>query len=162
MLGGMWLVFIGWFIENAAAASHAEANLRELLRDVTVAQAMTRACHRVAPDLTLERLVQGEVLQAGHRCFVVADDSRFRGLLTVHEVKAVPRTQWPTVTVAEVMMPVGKVTAVAPKEDLLAALGKMDDAKIGQMPVVSGDELLGMIGREQILHYVRVRAELGV
>jgi hypothetical protein len=28
--------------------------------------------------------------------------------------------------------------------------------------VVAGEELVGMIGREQILHYVRVRAELGV
>lgn len=38
----------------------------------------------------------------------------------------------------------------------------MDDAKVAQMPVVEGDELLGMIGREQVLHYVRVRAELGL
>jgi hypothetical protein len=30
------------------------------------------------------------------------------------------------------------------------------------MPVVQDGELLGMIAREQVLHYVRVRAELGV
>jgi predicted transcriptional regulator len=38
----------------------------------------------------------------------------------------------------------------------------MDDANVAQMPVVAGDHLLGMIGREQILHYVRTRAELGI
>ncbi len=31
-----------------------------------------------------------------------------------------------------------------------------------QMPVVAGDELLGMLSREHVLHYIRVRAELGV
>jgi len=30
------------------------------------------------------------------------------------------------------------------------------------MPVVAGDELLGMLSREQVPHYVRVRAELGI
>jgi hypothetical protein len=30
------------------------------------------------------------------------------------------------------------------------------------MPVVEAGRLLGMVGREQILHYVRLRAELGV
>jgi predicted transcriptional regulator len=38
----------------------------------------------------------------------------------------------------------------------------MDDADVAQMPVVEAGELLGMIAREQVLHYVRVRAELGV
>jgi predicted transcriptional regulator len=38
----------------------------------------------------------------------------------------------------------------------------MDDARVGQMPVVTGGALVGMIDREQILHYVRVRSELGV
>ena len=38
----------------------------------------------------------------------------------------------------------------------------MDDANVAQVPVLAGGQLVGMIGREQILHYVRVRAELGV
>jgi predicted transcriptional regulator len=38
----------------------------------------------------------------------------------------------------------------------------MDDANVAQMPVVEAGQLLGMVGREQILHYVRLRAELGV
>ncbi len=47
-------------------------------------------------------------------------------------------------------------------ETLLAALGKMDDAGVGQLPVVLTGTVVGMISREQILHYVRTRAELGV
>ncbi len=59
------------------------------------------------------------------------------------------------------MTPAEKVTAVGPKADLLAALETMDDANVAQMPVVEAGELLGMIAREQVLHYIRVRAELG-
>jgi Zn-dependent protease len=162
VIGGMWITFIGWFLQNAAAAGYAETNLREMLRDVTVAQAMTPDCRRVERGVGLDRVVHDEVLGAGRRCFVVTEAGRMVGLLTLHEIKAVPRERWATVTAGEAMTPAAKVTAVEPKTTLLAALEKMDDANVAQMPVVEAGELLGMIAREQVLHYVRVRAELGM
>lgn len=162
ILGGAWMTLIGWFLQNAAAASHAQAGLRELLRGVTVAQAMIRECPRVTATATLDQLVHDQVLGAGRRCFFVADDGHLQGLLTLHEVKAVPRERWATTTAASVMMPLDRVAAVTPQDDLLAVLERMDDANVAQMPVVAGDTLLGMITREQVLHYVRVRAELGM
>ena len=162
VIGGMWIAFIGWFLQNAAAASRAEANLREMLRDVTVGHAMTRDCRRVERGASLDRIVHEEVLGAGRRCFVVTEDGRLVGLLTLHEIKAIPKDRWAVVTVGDVMTPADKVTTVDPKTDLLTALEKMDDASVAQMPVVEAGELLGMIGREQVLHYVRVRGELGV
>ena len=159
---GVWLAFIGWFLQNAAAASHAQASLKELLRGVTVAQAMARDCPRVAGDLSLDRLVQEEVLAKGRRCFLVADDGHLRGLLTLHEVKAVPRERWGQVRVDEVMTRPDRLAAGGPQEELVAALQKMDDANVAQLPVLAGDQLVGMLTREHVLHYVRVRAELGV
>lgn len=162
VIGGMWLAFIGWFLQNAAAASHGEATMREMLRGVTVGQAMTRDCRRVEPASSLDRVVHEEVLGAGRRCLVVTEDGRLVGLLTLHEIKAIPKDRWAGVTVAEVMTPADKVTAADPRMNLLAALERMDDANVAQMPVIEAGELLGMIGREQVLHYVRVRAELGL
>ena len=162
VIGGMWITFIGWFLQNAAAASYAETSLRELLRDVTVAQAMTPDCRRVERAESLDRVVHEEVLGAGRRCFVVTEAGRMVGLLTLHEIKAVPKERWATVTAGEVMTPAEKLTAVGPKTDLLAALEKMDDANVAQMPVMEAGGLVGMIAREQVLHYVRLRAELGM
>ncbi|HEU5190106.1 MAG TPA: site-2 protease family protein [Methylomirabilota bacterium] len=162
VIGGMWITFIGWFLQNAAAVSHAEGNLRETLSDVTVGQVMTRDCRRVERAWSLDRVVREEVLGAGRRCFMVTEDGRLAGLLTVHEIKTVPKDRWPRVMVGEVMTPAGKVTMVEPATNLLAALEQMDNADVAQMPVVQAGELVGMIGREQILHYLRVRAELGV
>lgn len=162
VIGGMWITLIGWFLQNAAAASHGEATVREMLRGVTVAQAMTRDCRRLERASSLDQVVHEEVLGAGRRCFVVTEDGRLIGLLTLHEIKAIPKERWAVVTVGEVMTPADKVTAVDPKTDLLGALEKMDDANVAQMPVIESGKLLGMIGREQVLHYVRVRAELGL
>ncbi len=38
----------------------------------------------------------------------------------------------------------------------------MDDAGVNQVPVVLGDELVGMLSRELVLRYIRTRAELGL
>jgi Zn-dependent protease/CBS domain-containing protein len=162
VLGGVWLLLIGWFLEQAAAASEAEAVLRELLHDVTVAQAMSHECSRVPGDRTLGQLVREEVLGAGRRCFLVTDGAGLAGLVTLHQIKQVPPERRDAVTVEEVMTPAARLAVVRPEESMLAALQKMDDADVAQLPVIADGALLGMIGREQILHYVRTRAELGV
>jgi len=161
-VGGIWLVLIGWFLHSAVLAGRAQAALRDLLRGATVGQAMTRECPSIAPGLTLDRLVREEVLGAGRRCFVVAEDGNLRGLLTLHEVKGVPRDQWGRVTVDDVMQPATAVATVPPDESLLKALEDMDNADVAQLPVVEDGRWLGMLDRERIVHFVRVRAELGV
>jgi CBS domain-containing protein len=160
--GGIWIALIGWFLHSAVVAGRAQAALRDLLRGVTVSQAMARECLSIAPGLTLERLVSEEVLGAGRRCFVVAEDGKLRGLLTLHEVKGVPRDRWDRVTVDEVMQPAKALATVGAEENLLKALEQMDDANVAQLPVVDDGQWLGMLDRERIVHYMRVRAELGV
>jgi Zn-dependent protease len=162
VVDGIWLALIGWFLQNAAAASDGQRRLAHVLGDVRVSQAMSRDCAPVTRGTTLERLVNEEVLGAGRRCFVVLDDGTLAGLLTLHEIKAVPRERWSTVTVADVLVPADRLTTVGPDDHLLAALEKLDDARVAQVPVVSGGRLMGMLGRDQILRYIRARAELAV
>ncbi|MBI1734330.1 MAG: site-2 protease family protein [Candidatus Rokubacteria bacterium] len=161
-LAGIWMALIGWFLQSAAAQSQAQVGLKQLLSGVRVAQAMTRECPRAGRAWTLERLVREEVLGSGRRCFVITDDGHLAGLLTLHEIKAVPRERWGEVRVEDALTPADKVTTVGPDDELHTALEKMDDADVAQMPVVERGELVGMLGREQILHYIRTRAELGV
>ncbi len=161
VVGGLWTALIGWFLQSTAAASRVEADIKELLRDVTVDRVMARDCAHIPGNETLAHLAEDQVLGAGRRCFLVADDGRLRGLLTLHEMKSVPRDRWPKVTADEVMAPRDRLTTIGPRESLLIALQKMDDADVAQLPVVEGERLLGLIGREHVLHYLRTRAELG-
>jgi hypothetical protein len=48
---------------------------------------MSRECPRVSGDVSLEGLVQDEVLGAGRRCFFVTDDGQLHGLLTLGDIK---------------------------------------------------------------------------
>jgi CBS domain-containing protein len=159
-LAGLWPILIGWFLQTAASASLAQSRIGSLLRGMTVEDVMARHCARVPPALPLDRLVEEEVLARGHRCFFVASDGHLDGLLTLHEVRAVPRTSWANVTAAEVMRASPDLVTARP-DDLLTAMQRMDDAGVAQLPVVSGGALHGMVSREQLVHYVRARADFG-
>jgi Zn-dependent protease/CBS domain-containing protein len=159
-VGGLWLVLIGWFLYRSAGETFAQAALRRVLAGVSVGQVMAHEGARVPRALSLDRLVEERVLTHGDRCFLVTDDDQLLGLVTLHEVNATPRERWPAVRVDDVMRDVGQLVTVRPDEGLLAALAKMDEAQVAQMPVVSGGALLGLISREDVLHYVRTRLEL--
>lgn len=161
-INGLWLVFIGWFLQNAAAASYAQTNVQQSLRNVTVAQAMTRDCPLVPTHISLRQLVEEHVLTGGRRCFFVTENDRLRGLLTLTDVTKVPKENWTETAVGQVTVSWERMVRVEPGMALLDALQAMDDANINQVPVVTGDQLVGMLSREQVLHYTRTRSELGM
>jgi Zn-dependent protease len=159
---GLWLVFIGWFLQNAAAASYVQSNMQQSLRDVTVAQVMARDCPKVPGKLVLGQLVEEHILTGARRCFFVAENGQLRGMLTLRDVAAVPREDWSRITTEQAMIPWERLVSVQPNTELLAALQTMDDANVAQVPVVEGKRIVGMLSREQVLHYIRARAELGI
>ncbi len=162
LFNGLWLIFIGWFLQNAAAATYAQTNVQQLLRDVTVSQAMTQECALVPENISLQRLVEEYVLTGGRRCFFVTDRDQLRGLVSLTDIAKIPRDNWVAVAVGDVMVPWERLIRVEPATPLLRALQIMDDASVSQVPVVSAGRLVGMLSREQVLRYIRTRAELGI
>jgi Zn-dependent protease len=162
LYNGVWLAFIGWFLQNAAASSQASSNMQESLRGITVGQVMSRNCSKIPSLLPLSQLVEEQVLNGAQRCFFVSDNGHLRGLLTLREISAVPRRKWGFVTAEQAMVPFERLSRVEPDTELMTALQMMDGANVAQVPVVEGDEVVGTLSREQVLHYVRLRAELGV
>lgn len=161
-LNGLWLVFIGWFLQNAAANSYSQANLRHLLHGVRVSQVMSAECPRVPVQMPLNRLVNDYVLTGGNRCFLVTEGDQLRGILTLRDISKVQRASWDLITTREAMQPWEKLIQVTPEMELMDALQKMDDHNVAQMPVLKDDRLMGMLSRDQVLHYIRLRGEIGV
>ena len=161
-LNGLWIAFIGFFLNNAAETSVRQVTIRESLLGVTASQLMSNRCMQVPVDMPLADLVNAHVLGRGDRCFFVIDQGLLQGLLTLHNIKAVPRSSWNTVTVTDVMIPLEQLLTIHPDEDAWTILRKMDEADINQVPVMDAGNLLGVVTRDHLLHYLRTRSELGV
>jgi Zn-dependent protease len=161
-MNGLWLSFIGWFLQNAAASTYSQTNMQHLLQGVTVAQAMTSDCQQIPGLETLNQLVEERVLTGGKRCFFVTEEGQLQGMLSLRDITEVPKPKWRYTTVQQVMTPTSRLVQVTPETKLLDALSVMADSNVAQVPVIESGNLLGVLSREQIVQYVRLRAKLGI
>ncbi len=113
-INGLWIAFIGWFLDNAAQTSYRQVAMKRMLSGHTVGEAMNRDCYAIAPTVTLERFIHEHILGTGRRCFPVVEGGEVIGLLTLHNVKEVPRERWAAVMAREVMTPLDQLRSVKP------------------------------------------------
>jgi len=158
---GLWLAFIGWFLENAASSSYRQVKWRDTLHGFSASQVMTSVYPTVPSNITVTELVQGYILTGGHHVFMVADEGRLVGILTLDDIKSVSQPSWEATPVREIMTPVDKLKVVHPDQDALSLLEQMEADDINQMPVVSGDRVIGLVTRDNLIRFLRIRAELG-
>ncbi len=159
---GLWIGFIGWFLNNAASSSYRQLALREMLAGHTASEVMMTDCPRVDRSLTIDQLVNDYILHTSRRCFPVVDDERVWGLVTLHHVKEVSKEDWATATVGEVMTPFEQLKKVNPDDELLDVFQLMNVEDVNQLPVVENGNFLGMIARDNVMAFIHARSELGV
>jgi Zn-dependent protease/CBS domain-containing protein len=160
-IGGMWIAFIGWFLESAARGQVQQLGLHDALAGHEVSQAMNRQYTAIRSDITLQQLVDDHILARGLRSFVVKQGDAVAGLLTLHQIKEIPRSDWPAITVAKAMMPVEQMKQVRPDTGLWEALEEMDHDGVNQLPVMADGQIQGMLSREDVVSYLRTMRELG-
>jgi Zn-dependent protease len=164
IVGGLWIAFIGWFLQNAATASVQQMTLSRLLAGHSVGEIMTRECPTLAPDVTLEQLVHDHILTTGRRYFPVARDGRIEGMLTLHHVKGIPNERWATTTAEQAMTPLAQLRIAHASDGLSNAMEEMTADGVNQLPVIdaANGELAGVLARDNVLTFVRTLAEVGV
>ena len=88
-------------------------------------------------------------------------DGLLRGIVCLHDVKKVPREQWPTTPVGNIMVPHDQMENVSPSDDAGVALEKLTARSIHQVPVVEANRVMGVLRRNDILEYLQLHTELG-
>lgn len=156
---GLWIAFIGWFLENAASSQIHQQTIHDLLSGHHVADAMRNNHTAVTPDAILQQLVTEHILGSGRRSLLVKQNDRFVGLLTLHNVKDIPSSAWSTTTATQAMIPVAQLKVIKPDAELSDALGEMDRDGVNQLPVMAGDQFLGMLGRDDVISFLRTMSE---
>jgi Zn-dependent protease/CBS domain-containing protein len=160
-LNGLWLIFIGWFLNNAARASYQQVLLRDALIGITVRQVTDYGCPLIPPDLNLMELVQQYILPTGRNCFLISWGAELEGMVTLQQIKKVPRTSWAITSVQDIMTPASKLKVAYADQDILSVLQEMNGENANHIPVMEAGKVIGVINREDIARFLRTRAEFG-
>jgi Zn-dependent protease len=160
-INGLWVAFIGWFLENAVVSQVQQQRIHNLLAGHTVEQVMKRACALVPANSTLQELVDQYILGRGQRCMVLAEGEEPIGLMTMSDIRQIPRERWAFVTAAEVMTPMERVKLITPEAGLDQAFDQMGSDGVNQMPVLRDGQIEGMLSKEDIIDYLHLLQKLG-
>jgi PDZ domain-containing secreted protein/Zn-dependent protease/CBS domain-containing protein len=161
-VGGLWLIFLGWFLIQAAQAEAAMALTRQALGGLRVAEVMTPQPAVVPPDRTVAAFIEAA---AGNRRFtsypVVDAQGRFVGVMSLSAAAAVPVGERERRLVGEVMTRaegVPTVEADLPAADALALLGA--DGK--RAAVVDDGRLVGVISSADMVRELQLAQARGL
>jgi Zn-dependent protease len=153
-LNGLWLAFIGWFLNNAAVMSYEQLALRNALQGVPVFRLMQTRLARIAPRTSVEDVIEKHVMESGQRVFPVEEDGRFMGLTSLRDLQAVAAADRAHTPVSECMTPLERLVTVSPDTDSISALTLLGSADLNQLPVVDQGRCVGMVRREDILKWL--------
>ena len=158
--GGLWWVFIGWFLLSASQESYAQVAIRNTLAGVSAADIMSQDVPTVPRDFSLENYMH-EVLRTGRRCHIVTGNDIPVGLVTFLSAQAIPRDEWPNTSIQAAMRAMDKIKWASPREPVLSILERMQAEDINQMPVLDEGRVVGMVARDSILRVLQARLQVG-
>lgn len=154
--GGLWLLLIGWFLYMAAQSSSQQATLQEVLSNIKVKNVMARDIVTVNSSIPIDEAVNKYFLRYGYGGFPVIDDGIFLGIITLKEIKDVPRRDWDRVKVSDVLVPHNKKWEMTPDSDVMRSLELMIIEDKGRIIVMENDKIVGLITRNGIARYLQI------
>ena len=150
-IGGVWAVFLGWFLLSAARAEEAGGLIRQALSRISVADVMTPNPVQAPDDISVEEALHGYVLTSRHSTFPTHDAAgRLSGLLTMAALKNVAPDARTTTLIKEVACPLDKVSTATPADPATNLLNVSDGCSEGRTLVVDNGRLVGIISPSDI------------
>ena len=160
--GGLWWGLIAYFLYNAATSTLQQEKLTGLVGTVRVGQLMTTEFRTTTPGTTVAALIRDLVLPLNLRAVPVVSGDRLVRLVTIADLRKVEQESWPMTPVQAVMTPLEELATVSPEDQLSTALERFGGNELPLLPVVKDGAIVGLLFRESVAGYVRMREMLGL
>jgi Zn-dependent protease/CBS domain-containing protein len=161
LISGLWFIFIGWFLKQSAVGSYQAVTLKRALAGVRIQQIMTRNVVTVDWLVSVEELVRDYVYKHQFTHFPVFNREEYIGMVSLDEVKSVPKELWGFKQVRDIMAPAELVPSLSPAEDATEALARMVSGNLGLLPVIDNGHFVGIVSRRDIMNLFKIKSDLG-
>jgi Zn-dependent protease/CBS domain-containing protein len=161
-VGGLWLVFLGWFLLGAARGEEEQVVTQHALQGVRVADVMTHSPITAPAGLSIDKMLNDYVLSHHCSAFPLVDATgNVVGLLTLQQCKRVPPGERATTLARAVATPIAEVPTASPDELLVPVLQRTGGSG-GRILVMRDGQLVGIVTPTDVTRAVQrasVRAE---
>src|ERR1700720_3348837 len=161
LIGGMWSVFLGWFLLSAARAEEAGGLIRQALSGISVAEVMTPDPVHAPDNITVEDALHGYILASRHSTFPTQNaGGELSGLLTLTALKNVAPNARATTLIKEIICPLDRGSKVSPTDPATNLLDQSESCSEGRTLVVDNGRLVGIVSPSDINRLLQ-RSSLG-
>jgi len=139
---GLWSVLVGVFLFDAAytVVRHARGTDKQIVREAMSAP------FSIEPDMLISQMIDSVLPLHRQTAFPVAIERRLHGILSLEDLKSLPRERWRLTRARDVMRPIAPRFFVEPTATLDYARELMKRNGIGSLAVVGKNgELVGFL-----------------
>ena len=139
---GLWSVLVGLFLFDAAysVVKHSREQVQRIVREAMSAP------FSIEPELLISHLIDSVLPLHRQVAFPVARERQLHGILSLEDLKSLPRDRWHLTKAADVMRPIAPRFFVEPNATLDYAQELMKRNGIGSLAVVGKNgELVGFL-----------------
>jgi Zn-dependent protease len=149
-IAGLWLVAVGLYLRRAAGAAGLRLTVQRALESIPVRVAMTFESAAVTADTTVDDMVRDHFSPEGTGCAVLGAGGAVVGIVTYHEVGAVPEEERSTTTVSDVMVSLPGDLTTAPAASCWDAFCRLQRVAGGRLLVLEDGRLVGTLGLDDL------------
>jgi Zn-dependent protease/predicted transcriptional regulator len=160
-LNGAWLIFIGIFLWQVAAAGYEQVILHSALSGLSVRDIMAADVVSVEATTMLDALVDEYFMKYKHARFPVVEDGKTIGVVTLNDVKETPRNQWSVTRTRSITRPLAEAEVVSADLSAEMAIGRIATSGRGHLLVLENGIPAGILTMRDVMDAIRLKEGLG-
>ncbi|MBI4699141.1 MAG: site-2 protease family protein [Nitrospirae bacterium] len=158
--GSIWFLLIGWFLYTSAQSSYRQADAKGILSGVKVRDVMTADVVTVNAHSPLSEVIDDYFLRYGYNGFPVVDGEDIAGIISLRDVKELPKERWASTSAKDVMHLFDRSLEASEDDDVSVILDRMINEDKGRLIVINNGKLSGLITRSGIIKFLQIKGEL--
>jgi Zn-dependent protease len=156
-VGGLWSIVLGIFLASAAGLERHQTELSETLRDLRVADIMTRDPARVPATLTVDAFVSAALPESRSSTWLLTGPGgTVTGLLGVDSLRGIRGAARMQARLQDVATPIERTASASRDELVVDLLARLDEAQPPRALVREGEAILGLVTPEDVARAVEV------
>ena len=161
IIGGVWWVILGIFLRQAARMSYQQLVMRQALAGEPVRRFMHPDAVTVPPSVSIQNFVNDYVYRHQHKLYPVVNNGELLGCVSLNQIKAIPKNDWPAHTVGELVVDCSEENTIKADADAVQALTRMNQSQVSRLIVVDGqNHLAGVLALKDLLNFLTLKVEL--
>jgi PDZ domain-containing secreted protein/Zn-dependent protease/predicted transcriptional regulator len=158
--GGLWLLFLGWFLMRAAEAEASSVLVHQIMRGRKVGDLMTSDPITVDVHMTVKDFIAQVAAEHQHPAYPVTDDDELVGMATLSRVRSLSEETRARATVRDIMVPAGDVAALSRDTDAVDALEELR-SEPRRAVVLEDGRLVGIMSITDVARTLELQSALG-